>query len=141
MTTRIVVGVDGSDASARAVRWCAEHAAALHAEVVAVHAVDFPAYAWLGPYPVTGLTPEQHDELRNELTANWCKPLADAGVAYRAVVVDGYPAAALIEIAQQEAADLIVTGRRGRNSLSEFMLGSTSHQLTHQIHRPLVIVP
>src|SRR4051794_533829 len=43
-TRRIVVGVDGSDHSLRAVKWCAEYAQLLDAEVIAVHAIDMPVY-------------------------------------------------------------------------------------------------
>jgi nucleotide-binding universal stress UspA family protein len=47
----------------------------------------------------------------------------------------------LIEIARTEGAELVVTGRRGRGGFAELLLGSTSHQLTHHVDRPLVIVP
>jgi nucleotide-binding universal stress UspA family protein len=41
---KIIVGVDGSPSSARAVEWCAAHAAALQAEVVAVDSIQMPLY-------------------------------------------------------------------------------------------------
>ena len=41
---KIIVGVDGSQSSTRAVEWCAAHAAALGAEVVAVYSIDMPVY-------------------------------------------------------------------------------------------------
>jgi nucleotide-binding universal stress UspA family protein len=47
-SSKIIVGVDGSAHSARAVQWCADHAAALDAEVVAVHALDVPMYIGAG---------------------------------------------------------------------------------------------
>jgi len=42
---KIIVGVDGSEHSARAVMWCANHAQGLDAEVIAVHVVEQPIYA------------------------------------------------------------------------------------------------
>jgi len=140
---RIVVGVDGSAHAARAVRWCAEHASGLDAEVVAVHAVDLPVYAAPGmltmPYPP--LNEQQMHDLRELVTGDWCKPLADAGVAYRALVVEGSPTTVLMDAARTEDAMLVVVGRRGRGGFAELMLGSTSHQLTHHLDRPLVIIP
>jgi nucleotide-binding universal stress UspA family protein len=41
-SSRIIVGVDGSEHSIRAVQWCAAHAADFDAEVVAVHVIDAP---------------------------------------------------------------------------------------------------
>ena len=142
-TSRIVVGVDGSDHSARALQWCADHAAPLDAEVVVVHVMELPLYgggaAWLEPLP--GPTGEQCAEIKDVITRDWCKPLADAGVEHRVVLVEGSAPYALIDTAESEKADLVVTGRRGRGGFAELLLGSTSHALTHHIRRPLVIVP
>jgi nucleotide-binding universal stress UspA family protein len=56
-------------------------------------------------------------------------------------MVDGPPSAAIIKVAADEQADLVVVGRRGRGGFSELLLGSVSHQLAHHVGRPLVIVP
>jgi nucleotide-binding universal stress UspA family protein len=142
-TSTIVVGVDGSEHSARAVAWCAQNAPALDAEVVAIHALETPVYAAPGmlslPYPPLGQ--EQRDELRDVVSRDWCKALADAGVPYRALLVEGSPTIVLIDAARAENAALVVVGRRGRGGFAELVLGSTSHQLTHHLDRPLVIVP
>jgi nucleotide-binding universal stress UspA family protein len=142
MTPRIIVGVDGSKHSERAVSWCAEHAGALGAEVVAVHSIDVPVFA-TAPlyYPALFLTPAQLEELRDVVSRDWCKPLADAGVTFRVVLTDDTPAASIIKSADAEAAMLVVVGRRGRGGFAELLLGSVSHQLAHHLNRPLVIFP
>ena len=144
MTGRIVVGVDGSEHAERAVQWCAAHAAGLDAEVVVVHVVETPGYGpTMGPYGagIPPLTEEEREEIRDLVARDWCKPLADAGVAFRVTVMKGRPAPALIEVARTEGAGLVVTGRRSRGGLAECVLGSTSHQLSHHADCPLVIVP
>ena len=142
MSDRIIVGVDGSKHSDRAVQWCAENARAFDAEVLAVHCVDMPVYAGATPYyPALFLTAEQREELRDVVTRDWCKPLADGGVTFRTVLADGPPAAAIIKMADAEEAVLVVVGRRGRGGFAELVLGSVSHQLSHHLKRPLVIVP
>jgi nucleotide-binding universal stress UspA family protein len=139
----IVVGVDGSDASARAVQWCAKYAVSLDATVVAVHAVDLPVYAppTFASFQGLSLTEQQRDNLRDIATRDWCKPLADAGVPHHVVLMDGGAAHAIIEVANTENAELVVTGRRGRGGFAELVLGSTSHHLSHHLNRPFVIVP
>ncbi len=142
MTSKIVVGVDGSAHSERAVSWCAAHARELGAEVVVVHVIDVPVSLAMGPYySYPGLTPEQRGELRDLAARDWCKPLADAGVTYRVVVTDGVPAASIMQTAASEQADLVVVGRRGLGGFAELLLGSTSHHLSHHLDRPLVVVP
>jgi nucleotide-binding universal stress UspA family protein len=139
----MVVGVDGSEASTRAVKWCAAHAVSLSAQVVVVHAIDLPVYPGIGtPYmPLPAMTARQQDELRDVVTRDWCKPLADVGVPYRVVLAEGVAACVILATAREEEAELIVTGRRGRGGFAELVLGSTSHALSHHADRPLVIVP
>ena len=142
-TTKIVVGVDGSEASARAVQWCADHAGPLNAEVVVAHAIDLPVLYGnpLEIMPVPGLSEGQRDELRDIVTHDWCKQLADTGAEYRVRLVDGPPALAIIQVADEEHAELVVTGRRGRGGFAEMVLGSTTYALTHHLKRPFLIVP
>jgi nucleotide-binding universal stress UspA family protein len=140
-SSKIIVGVDGSEHSIRAVQWCAAHAAELDAEVIAVHVIDTLVYLRNSELPIPPLLPQQREELHDLVTRDWCKPLADAGVSYRVTVMDGRPSVALMRAAQTENAELVVTGRRGRGGFAELLLGSTSHELTHHLDRPLVIVP
>ena len=139
----IIVGVDGSAPSARAVEWCASHAAELSAEVVVVHSIEMPAYAAsaFGAVPLPVPTEPDRDALRDLVEREWCSALTKAGVPFRVVLMDGPPAPAIIALAEKEAADLVVTGRRGRGGFAELLLGSTSHQLSHHVDRLLVIVP
>ena len=121
MSATIVIGVDGSDPSRRAVEWCAEHARAFDAEVVAVHALEVPTYVGAGP-PYIWLasgTPEQRDAWRDLAERDWCKPLADAGVPFRVTVRDGDPASALMEESEDEDAALVVVGRHRARRIQE----------------------
>ena len=139
----VIVGIDGSDPSHHAVGWTARYAAATHARVVAVHAVEYPVLlpimgAW---YQSPIVTPEHRDNMVDECQRDYCKPLADAGVEFEVMVEEGYPAATIMKIAGARSAALVVVGRRGRGGFSEMLLGSTSHELTLHLGRPLVIIP
>jgi nucleotide-binding universal stress UspA family protein len=144
MKSTIVVGVDGSEHASRALKWCADHAAAFGAEVVVVHVVETLGFGpSMGPHSTSSppMTDEEVEEMRDLVGRDWCKVLADAGVNFRVIVREGRPAPMLTDVARTEGADLIVTGRRGRGGFAELLLGSTSHQLAHHMDRPLVIVP
>ena len=138
---KIVVGVDGSEGSKRAIAWCAEYAGALGAEVLAVHALEMPIFASsLDPIAPAVLSAGDREHIEGVLQNEWCKPLADAGIPFRSEVVDGYPPKVLIDVSSKEKADLVVTGRRGLGGFKELLLGSTSNHLSHHLHRPLVII-
>jgi nucleotide-binding universal stress UspA family protein len=138
---KILVGIDGSDGSERALAWCAEHAAALDATVIAVHVLAVPVYAWrVDVYAPPVYDAEDRKRILETVRENWCETLTDK-CPFEAKIVDGYPANAIIEAAHREKADLVVTGRRGLGGFKEMMLGSTSHHLSHHLDLPFVIVP
>lgn len=142
-TNRIVVGVDGSEGSERALRWCVDHAPALDAEVVAVHAFELPVTV-LPDRGMPELLVENDTVLRERLeeqVTEWCEPLRAAGTPHRRLVLDGPPPRVLDDVATKEGAELIVVGRRGRGGFAELVLGSVSHQLSHHAHAPVVIIP
>jgi nucleotide-binding universal stress UspA family protein len=144
MRTTILLALDGSEHAGRATKWCAERAAACGADVVVVHAVD-TAYELGAGAPIAFVPPvldaEQLDELRDVVARDWCKPLADAGVPYRVIIGEGRPSAVVMQTAEAVHADVVVCGRRGRGGVAEMLLGSTSHELSHHVTAPLVIVP
>jgi nucleotide-binding universal stress UspA family protein len=145
MATKIVVGVDGSEHSTRALEWCARYAKPLGAEVVVVHAIELPIYPAIGlgaAYMPMPTTPEpQPGELHEHVSREWCAPLTKAAVPFRVICTAGNPSVVIMQVARREDADLVVTGRRGRGGFAELVLGSTSHELAHHLERPLVIVP
>jgi nucleotide-binding universal stress UspA family protein len=138
---RIVVGIDGSEHAAAALVTAIRLARALGAEVVAVHAIPPPALSEYryGMLPIE-LDPAWREEIHRQFEQEWCRPLEEAGVRYRALERDGWPAAVLREVAEAEDADLVVVGRRGRGRVTELLLGSVSHELSHTCRRPVLLV-
>jgi len=135
---RVVVGVDGSANSRRAVEWAAGLAARVDAEVVAVHALGLLERLDTGaPVP----TEEHRDEIVERFQTAWCAPLDEAGVANRRIVRYGPPADVLLELAEEVGADLVVVGSRGVSDRPELLLGSTSARVAQHARQPVVIVP
>jgi nucleotide-binding universal stress UspA family protein len=141
----IVVGIDGTEHAAAALRWAAEEAALRQATLVVVHAWTF--------MPVTtpadsGLVPMAWTESMEVLDASRAAAERIAGDMVRAVlgeehdavlkVVEGGPATALVEAAAE--ADLLVVGNQGRGNLASALLGSTSAEVADAAPCPVVIV-
>ena len=133
---RMVIGTDGSEAAAAAVRWGASLAAATRSEVVLAASAqpvtqNLPARDW--PGEVTAL--------KDRLADEWSRPLHEAGVEFRVEVLDISPALGLQICAEDNEADLLVVGTRGRGGFSGLLLGSVADHLAHHTERPLAVVP
>lgn len=135
----ILVATDGSTHAMRAMEHVAEVAKATGASVVVVHV--FEPLALLGHLEPPVDFAVQEAEVQRVCNDTWCAPLAAAGVTYRAQVVEGTPATAIIDAASAAGADLIVVGARGLSRVKELMLGSTSTKVLHHAHVPVTVVP
>ena len=139
---KIVVGIDGSDASKEALLWAVEDARARGAEVVALHAYEVPEPP-ADPSPVAPLNfPELLTEA-HEQAQQFVTDVVDE-VAGKAVTVDvapiaveDTPARALLDAARD--ADLLVVGSHG-HGLSGLFLGSVSLECAQHAACPVVIV-
>jgi nucleotide-binding universal stress UspA family protein len=138
MIKTIVVGVDGTEGSHRALEWTTERATELHAEVVAVFAMP-PASEFVMSIPP--LPSEAVHDLRRHFEEHWCRPLRDAGVSYRSYVVEESAAHALVRFAAREDADLVVLGAHGHGGFADRLLGSVSYTVSHSAPCPVVIIP
>ena len=132
---RLVVGVDGSPGAKAAVRWTADLARAIGAAVSVVHAADLvERYQAHAPSETVF-----EERLREQVAAEWCPPLREAGVQYDVVVIPAPPVRALIATAWREG-DVIVVGRRGIGLTGASPLGSTSQQLVAESPVPVVVI-
>ena len=139
----IVVGVDGSPNSERALDWALAHAAALDAPltVIAVHEV---AKSYWGDIPVVGPADQPiADRLQTaaeEMTQRAVSRLGDVkapSVQVRAL--SGFVVKELIDASHD--ADMLVIGSRGRSGLARLVLGSVGHELVEHAKCPIVLVP
>ncbi|CCH31095.1 universal stress protein [Actinosynnema sp. NPDC047251] len=135
----VVVGVDGSPASERAVGFAFEAASMRDVPLVAVLAGDDFAVDGVfgGPLAVDWERVEEEERLvLAERLAGWQEKYPDVDV--ERVVVQDRPARALLKIA--ERAQLLVVGSRGRGGFKGMVLGSTSQTLVYHSPCPLAVV-
>lgn len=139
---RIVVGVDGSPASRRALAYAAERGARTGEEVLAVHAYHYAPFAQGGrigalAQDIDTAAVEAAERLAAELVAGVAAEQPDAVVQSTAVV--GRAGRVLSRLADD--ASLVVVGSRGRTGVAELVLGSVSHEVLLRAECPVVVVP
>jgi nucleotide-binding universal stress UspA family protein len=141
--TGIVVGVDGSPGSRRALEWAATEARIRGLPLRLVSAW-YPPASLYGGLGWAGLDAEVIAGLRELADQRLDKVCEDAaaildGLQVERVVVEDLAAHALIEAAAD--ADLLVVGTRGHGGFVGLLLGSVSQECAHHTPCPIVIVP
>src|SRR5437879_4680626 len=114
MMRRIVVGIDGSETSGRALRWAVGLAEREGAEIIAVYALgpmeDLARGASSAVSAGLGMSQSWvggwRSELRRKLEQDWCAPLRSAGLPFRAQLEEASASAGLMAVADREHADL-----------------------------------
>jgi nucleotide-binding universal stress UspA family protein len=133
-TPVIVVGVDGSPASERAVRWAAQQAKLTGATLRAVSSWRWPNYITRVP-PGVDLAKDTRRTLDEVLEG----ALTDfEGMAVTRHVIEGPPGPALLTQAQD--ASLLVVGAQGRAAFPGMLLGSVAEYCVRQGSCPVVVV-
>ncbi|MBB6627033.1 universal stress protein [Nocardioides sp. KIGAM211] len=137
----IVVGVDGSDGSLRALTWATAQALLEHRALTLVHGLGPAGTAWAGQ---VGLDHRVLlDALRQDGTA-----ILDAArehvrtkapdVEVHEVLHISDPREVLLEMSRE--AGMVVLGSRGRGTLRSLLLGSVSVSVTKHAHCPVVVL-
>jgi nucleotide-binding universal stress UspA family protein len=134
MSTLVVVGVDGSEASLAAVETAAREARWRKAALKVVHAFVWPG-AHTPPVRPDGLT-HVADDLVAEAVERARSTAPDIEVAH--TVVTGDPLSVLEQ--QSHTAELLVVGSRGSGAFAALLLGSTALHLATHSRCPVLVV-
>ena len=144
MFTRIVVGTDGSETAAEAVRQAVDLAKLAGATLSIVS-----AYA---PVPDRKVKDQQRDapadvqyELNPREDVNLVLDTAAAearkeGIEVQTHAVEGDPAEGILSVAEETKADLIVVGNKGMTGARRFLLGSVPNNISHHAPCSVIIV-
>ena len=144
MFRSIVVGTDGSETARKAVQEAIDLAKAVGAAVVIVSAYE--------PVPQARLREEARqtpDDLqwminpREDVDATLedaADAVRDAGLDVETFAREGDPADAILDVAEERGADLIVVGNKGMTGARRFLLGSVPNKVSHHAPCSVLIV-
>jgi nucleotide-binding universal stress UspA family protein len=133
---KILVPVDGSEASDRAAHIAADLASRYGAEIIVLHVCE-REYVY-----GVDISPERL-EYANELVERHVRRMKDAGQSARGEIVSasyGRTARGILDLANEERFDLIVMGARGLSAWSRMVVGSVAHKVLHSSRVPVLVV-
>ncbi len=135
---RIVVGVDGSEGSLRALEWAAAHARSTGSVLEMVCCWVFPAT--VAPYGLPP-SPTDYEAVTSKIMQDAVATVTEAAPEVRLEPHIENKAPALALVAASKGADLLVVGSRGLGGFTSLLLGSVSQYCTHHAHCPVLVVP
>jgi nucleotide-binding universal stress UspA family protein len=142
MFSSIVVGTDGSDTATQAVRQAVDLAVSVGAKLELVSAYE--------PVPSQRLREERREAPEDiqwainpredvDATLEAAATVArDAGVTVEVYPRQGDPADAILDVAEERDADLIIVGNKGMTGAKRFLLGSVPNKVSH--HAPCSVL-
>ena len=137
-----MAGTDGSETATQAMRQAVDLARAVGAEMELVSAYE--------PVPAQRLRDERRETPEDlqwavnpredvDATLEAAASLArEAGVDARTYARQGDPADAILDVAEEREADLIVVGNKGMTGARRFLLGSVPNKISH--HAPCSVL-
>ena len=143
MFSRILVGLDGSDYSLKALNFAVDLAKKYQSQLVLIHVVMRQIYAINPPeagiLAGTAIVRELEAEGKAILSRGE-ETVRAQGLPVEIRLRQGVPAEELLRAAAEEKADLMVLGSRGLSQVKAFLLGSVSDKVSHHAKCPVLIV-
>jgi nucleotide-binding universal stress UspA family protein len=137
MMRKILVAVDGSEASLHALKKAFEFSDAMGAEVTLSHVVPHVFVPAEVPFDAGLLAKESlkaGETLLNDMAAQVGRP------GMPRLCLTGSPAEAIADCADNGPFELVVVGSKGRGAVSRVLVGSTTDRLVHISRKPVLVV-
>jgi nucleotide-binding universal stress UspA family protein len=141
---RIIVPIDLSDCSRKALEYAAATARAHKSKLTILHVYEA---SFVEPYVNAANSEEEANEIIKEINqANeskydeFLKTIDLSGVEYEKLLKKGIPETDIVEIAMEQQANLIVMGTHGRSGIKHILIGSTAEEVVRNAPCDIVVV-
>ncbi len=144
MFKKILIPVDGSETSWRAMDEAKKLATSFSGEVVVINVIQPYNNAALLAVPLDQATINQGNselaKIGDKVLATAKERMADFKGAVDYALEVGHPSERIIAVAKDKACDSIVIGSRGLSGIAEFFLGSVSSKVAQYSELPVLII-
>ena len=144
MANKLLVALDGSDGSRRALAAAVEHARLTGSDLVLAYVIDWSPYSFHTPQELEERHKRRESEIQraNDSVLNpELAALQAEGLNVETVVDHGKIAETLLELGNQRDVSQIYIGRRGESRMHAMIFGSVSAALVQTSSVPVTVVP
>jgi nucleotide-binding universal stress UspA family protein len=144
MSRVLLVGVDCSDCSERALKYAADRAETDKVQLIVVHVVEWSPFSFSTPQENEVRHKRREAELErahNEIVDPVVSNLRARGIYARGVIRHGHPAETLAAVADEFGATNIIIGKTGSSRIKTQLFGSVANSLVQVSKLPVTVVP
>jgi len=144
MSRVLLVGVDCSECSDRALKYAAGRAEASKIQLIVAHVVDWSPFTFNTPQENEQRHKRREDELdraHKEIVDPLVSNLRERGIFARGVIRHGHPAETLSAVAEEFGATNIIIGKTGSSRIKTQLFGSVANTLVQVSKLPVTVVP
>lgn len=135
---KVLVPIDGSEVSSKAVQHAAELASVMQAEITLFHVLS-PLPPGIDRESLTRYIEDVRHFGENILEEEKNK-IAGYNFTVSTEITNGHPAEEICKKAKDDQFDLIFIGNRGLNPITEFLMGSVSKRVVRHAPCPVLII-
>jgi len=138
MFTKILVPVDGSDNSYRALEAALVLSEKLGSNISVVNVMEQVPITHIESEKLLSELLEAYKKENQEILSKCSDIARQKGIAIKTVLLQGNPAPVILDYSKKENFDLVIMGSRGMGKFKELILGSVSSKIVH--HSPCAIM-
>jgi len=136
--TNILVPVDGSDNSYRALDAALLLSEKLGSNITVIHVMEQVPITHIGSEKQLNEFLQAYKKENQEILSKCSEIATQKGLTINTFLVEGNPASEILNFSKKEKFDLLIMGRRGLGKFKELILGSISSKIVH--HSPSAVL-
>lgn len=144
MSKLLLVGIDCSECSSRALEYAARVAEKSKVQMIVVHVIDWSPFTFNTPKENEVRHQRREAELERaheEIVDPVVSELREQGIYARGVIRHGHPAETIATVAREFGATNIIIGKTGSSRLKTQIFGSVANTLVQISDVPVTVVP
>lgn len=138
MFTNILVPIDGSDNSYRALDAALLLSEKLGSNITVIHVMEEVPITHIGSEKMLNELLKAYKKENQDILLKCTEIANQKGLTIKTLLLQGNPASAILDYIKKEKFDLVIMGSRGLGKFKELILGSVSSKIVH--HSPCAVL-
>lgn len=140
MFSKILVPVDGSDNSYRALDTALFLSEKLGSNITVIHVMEDVPVLYIESQKLLSELLENYKNERKDILSKCSEIATKKGVTIDTVLLQGNPTSIILDFIKKEKCDIVIMGSRGMGKFKEIILGSVSSKIVHHSSCPVMLI-